>query len=287
LHPEGFSEGRSTGQMGAGAFPRLEPAVSPAFTQALADRQARETWFGGLSGQYKAGAEFWSGQRSLPQPAGCFAAGGRSLGDWSEGCATAQRLLAPADARRKSEPNYRLGWNSFNPSQAAPTPSTVNRPPPAQPVASPSPAPIQFAPQLPSASPAKPATASSNDAAPVVPLVPPAVGNRSCKDDWRQCRDNSDLVNNFDGYYRVEGACKTAANEMARYGTPIWPSFWSDGGAFGRFRNGTDYVTTGVALAIERDAQFQNGFGAMMHSTVYCKYDLKTATVVSVDIVGH
>jgi len=115
-------------------------ATSPAFTQGLADRQACETWFAGLSGQYKAGAEFWAGQRSLPNPAGCYAAGGRDLGAWSEGCVAAQRLLGPSDARRKSEPEYRLGWNSLNPSPEKPSKGRIiitvdpnlKSPPPAQ-----------------------------------------------------------------------------------------------------------------------------------------------------------
>jgi hypothetical protein len=35
---------------------------------------------------------------------------------------------------------------------------------------------------------------------------------------------------------------------------------------------------------IERDAQFQNGFGAMVHSQVICKYDMKEKTVLDVTI---
>jgi hypothetical protein len=93
-------------------------------------------------------------------------------------------------------------------------------------------------------------------------------------------------VNNFKGYFRVQFDCKEKGNSEARYGTPEWPGFFS-GGAFGSFRRGTDYVTTGIVTAIEPDAQFQNGFGAMVHSTVVCKYDLKSKTVISVDILPH
>jgi hypothetical protein len=272
-------------------LPQPTAAVSPAFAKGLADRQAWEAWYGGLSGQSKTGAEFWAGQRSLPHPAGCFAAGGKDLGAWSEGCAAAQRLLAPADAQRRSEPDYRLGWNSFDPTQAGNIPPTVYQPPPGPPLASPPPgprpdtasAPLQSAPQSVPVSLTKHPTLSSDDAA---PAVSPAAGSQSCKDDWKQCKDNSDLVNHFDYYYRVQTYCQRAANEKAKYGSPIWPGFWS-GGAFGQFRDGTDYVSTGIALAIEKDAQFQNGFGAMVHSTVYCKYDLNAQTVVSVDIFEH
>jgi hypothetical protein len=269
--------------------------VSPAFAQGFADRQTWETWFGGLSAEYKAGAEFWSGQRSLQHPAGCFADGGRDLGAWSKGCIAAQRLLGPADARRESEPDYRLGWNSFSPTQGGSVPSRANQPPPGQLSVPPPPTPAQAAPQpaaapvaLPSITnqPSPPEPPALSPAKSAVAPVAPAKNNQSCEKDWTLCKDNSDLVNNFGAYYLVQDDCKEAANKRAKYGTPIWPGFWS-GGAFGRFQRGTDYVTTGTVLAIEKDAQFQNGFGAMVHSTVYCKYDLKTKTVVNVDIIAH
>jgi hypothetical protein len=108
----------------------------------------------------------------------------------------------------------------------------------------------------------------------------------TCKEDWGLCKDNSDLVNNFGDYFTIQDACQTEANHEARYGTPVWPSFWS-GGPFGTFLNGTDYATTGMVVAIEPDAQFQNGFGAMVHSKVVCKYSLASKKVVSIDIIPH
>jgi hypothetical protein len=83
-------------------------AVTP-FQQGLADRQKWEVWFASLSSEYRSGAYFWSGQRSLPQPQSCSLLGG----DATAGCLAAQARLAPSDARRKLEPDYRLGWNSF------------------------------------------------------------------------------------------------------------------------------------------------------------------------------
>ena len=113
---------------------------SPAFAQGLTDQQAWETWFNGLSGQYRAGAEFWAGERSQPHPLECLGIGGRSLGDWTEGCVAAQRLLARSDARRKNEPDYWFGWNNFRgvagasiPAENRPPPAAVSIAPPAQP----------------------------------------------------------------------------------------------------------------------------------------------------------
>jgi hypothetical protein len=101
-----------------------------------------------------------------------------------------------------------------------------------------------------------------------------------CRSDWTKCADNAQLANNYSRWFDAKAACKTEANERAQYGTPVWP--WLS--YFGTFRTGKDYVTSGIAVAIEPDAQFQNGFGAMVHSRVTCTYDLRAQRVVSVDI---
>lgn len=86
-------------------------------------------------------------------------------------------------------------------------------------------------------------------------------------------------MNHYSGWTKVQVSCKEQANSQASYGTPEWP--WIP---FGSFLDGTDYVTSGTAVAIERDAQFQNGFGAMVHSRVTCLYDLAADKVMSVTI---
>jgi hypothetical protein len=76
----------------------------------------------------------------------------------------------------------------------------------------------------------------------------------------------------------VQFECKQEADKQARYKTE-WPSI-----PFGAFLKGKQYVTSGTAIAIEPDAQFQNGFGAMVRSRVTCTYDLQAQRVMSVDI---
>jgi hypothetical protein len=93
--------------------PTDEEPKSKAHMEGAADRRAWETWFGGLSGAYKDGAEYWTGQRSTPQPGSCYGPAGQNLGDWTAGCLDAKRSLALSDIRRKSEPDYRAGWNSY------------------------------------------------------------------------------------------------------------------------------------------------------------------------------
>lgn len=115
--------------------------------------------------------------------------------------------------------------------------------------------------------------ASTNPLA-LAPTHPPAP---TCKKDWHACKDNADVVNSYDGWSMVQVRCKDSAKESAKYGTPDFPWF-----SFGTFTRGDDYVKTGIATSIEQDAQFSNGFGAMVHSRVVCLYDLNKGTVLNV-----
>lgn len=90
-----------------------------------------------------------------------------------------------------------------------------------------------------------------------------------CKSDWTKCTDNADLVNNYSGWSYAQVACESEANGLAQYGKPVWP--WM---SFSTFNKGTEYAATGTAILIERDAQFQNQFGAIVNSRVICNYDL-------------
>jgi RNA polymerase subunit RPABC4/transcription elongation factor Spt4 len=101
-----------------------------------------------------------------------------------------------------------------------------------------------------------------------------------CQSDWTKCTDNEELVKNYSKWFDVRFDCKEQAKKQALYGTPVWPSR-----AFDYFLKGNEYVTSGMAVAIEPDAQFQNGFGAMAHSHVRCTYDLRAGRVTNVDIL--
>jgi hypothetical protein len=101
----------------------------------------------------------------------------------------------------------------------------------------------------------------------------------ACRNDWSKCADNGEVVNKYSDWTMVRVRCQREANEQARYGDPEWP--WL---SFGTYLKGTDYVKTGLAVAIEKDAKFQNGFGAKVHSEVICRYDLRSQKVISVSI---
>jgi hypothetical protein len=87
----------------------------------------------------------------------------------------------------------------------------------------------------------------------------------SCKTDWTRCTDNEDLANNYSSYSRAHVACEHDATSRAKYGDPKFS--WL---SFGTFYVGDQYPKTGLAILIEKDAQYQNVFGAMVHSEVKC-----------------
>lgn len=105
------------------------PAAANAaqFAQGLRDRTAWEDWFNGLSGDEQAGASFWAAERSRPNPGDCL-----GTAAFVQGCQEAEAKLAGADLLRKTEPQYRAGWNSYvQPAPpAAPAQATAAAPPP-------------------------------------------------------------------------------------------------------------------------------------------------------------
>lgn len=104
---------------------------SLAFRQGQADRQDWESWLATLSGEYRAGAEHWAAHRSTPNPRPCNAVPPSAGADWTAGCFAAQQRLAHAGVRRKTEPEYCLGWN--NPETGTLTASTPADAPPRMP----------------------------------------------------------------------------------------------------------------------------------------------------------
>lgn len=98
-------------------------AQSTSFQDGQRARAEWETWFDALANDRRAGAYYWSGQRSLPNPGSCYGPDGQARGDWTIGCMAAQIKLAPLDIRRKAESDYRAGWNSppSTPEVATPT----------------------------------------------------------------------------------------------------------------------------------------------------------------------
>jgi len=89
-----------------GAMPGDGPSLS--FQQGRADRAKWESWHATLTSDAWLGARYWTAQRSLQHPGNCV-----GTPDFQSACLGAQVRLAGPDTRRKTDPQYRLGWNSL------------------------------------------------------------------------------------------------------------------------------------------------------------------------------
>ncbi len=99
--------------------PAYAPAQPPdvdsvSYQQGSSDRDGWDNWFDKLGGQQKEGAAFWADQRSRPNPLQCrtHASYGN---DWMDGCTSAQRRLSGTDDRRRTDAQYRDGWDKMMP----------------------------------------------------------------------------------------------------------------------------------------------------------------------------
>lgn len=102
---------------------------------------------------------------------------------------------------------------------------------------------------------------------------------KACADDWRQCQDNQQLIDAGSHHINMASACERAAGKKAKYGKPEFPTY-----SFSNYKPGRDYIETGVAFLVERDALFQNSFGTQVHTEVTCGYDLNRDAVQDVVI---
>jgi hypothetical protein len=91
--------------------PSTGSGVPTSFGDGLAARQSWEGWVQQINGDYKTGALYWASQRSLSHPGSCSALAGDAVG----GCEAAKARLTASDAMRKSDSDYRRGWNSYTP----------------------------------------------------------------------------------------------------------------------------------------------------------------------------
>lgn len=100
-------------------------APDSAFQDGLHDRTGLENWFASLSDWTKLGAADWIAIRSTPAAKqACNTAhlqvarpdaGPSDILAWRDGCIRARAILAGPDHRRTTEPDYRTGWNSYQP----------------------------------------------------------------------------------------------------------------------------------------------------------------------------
>jgi hypothetical protein len=92
------------------AAPPTSTVPAPALADGMADRQKWESWFGTTVGDFRDGASYWAGQRSLKNPGSCELL---LTSPAIAGCQAAKDMLTPMDVRRKADINYKTGWNSL------------------------------------------------------------------------------------------------------------------------------------------------------------------------------
>ncbi|MCK8788280.1 ATP-dependent Clp protease proteolytic subunit [Roseomonas sp. NAR14] len=78
------------------------------FARGHADRQMMDAWIAAQPPNVRAGIDWWAMRRSLPRPGECA----NPDPGFVEGCAEARRRLTPIDVQRRSDPEYRRGWNT-------------------------------------------------------------------------------------------------------------------------------------------------------------------------------
>jgi hypothetical protein len=87
-----------------------------AFEQGKQARKNWETWFAGLSGAARDGANYWASERNnrarqtFPS---CSDGTGRFSSEFGKYCTSAKQYLTAIDSRCKSDKDYKDGWNSY------------------------------------------------------------------------------------------------------------------------------------------------------------------------------
>lgn len=131
---------------------------------------------------------------------------------------------------------------------------------------------------------------ASQHSGPTGSTTPPAQQTKTpappaCATDYRLCRDNAAVVNDYRGITHARTTCETETEDSVAYGRPDWGGFFSV--PFGKFLPGEDAPRTGVVTMIDDSVELQNQFGAMAKSEVVCRYNLHTRAVVSLTINGE
>jgi len=89
---------------------RAPQSGTAAFTDGQHARMAYDHWFNSLpADDYRSGAEFWAAHRSDRQPPSCH----NGSSEFQAGCTEGAQRLAPSDIRRRTDAEFKLGWNSL------------------------------------------------------------------------------------------------------------------------------------------------------------------------------
>ena len=137
------------------------------------------------------------------------------------------------------------------------------------------------------APPPTPPQPSPTIAQPTPPQATPTLPEptaAACKENWRLCMDNSDLMNSENSVVGLDAqvACENETNQRVKYGSPQWP--WLP---FTTFHSGSDYIQTGLITLIDKNVKIMNVYGTPVRSVVECRYNINNKKVEDVSIIDY
>ena len=99
--------------------------------------------------------------------------------------------------------------------------------------------------------------------------------NELCESDWTKCADNAEIVRSYKGWLDVQVACRIAAIETAKYGTPTWPFVpfqgFSEGKTYVAVRGGRgDRARGEISQRDWSDGPFAGGLHVRSSDTARC-----------------
>lgn len=100
----------------------------------------------------------------------------------------------------------------------------------------------------------------------------------SCERNWKKCKDNEDLVNNYRAMTGLQIKCQYAVDAAAKYGEPEWGGWLSI--PFSTYVTGDSSLKDGVIILIDEEVKMQNSFGTYSRSEPRCTVDLDTGEIV-------
>lgn len=104
----------------------------------------------------------------------------------------------------------------------------------------------------------------------------------ACRKDFHACRDNEQMVNEYERMNEARFYCISKLEAVVEYGKPDIPFF-----GFYNFAIGDEAPKTGVMVISEPRARIQNAFGAMKNTAVRCQYDFNTKRVALLMVDGQ
>ncbi|MXV65812.1 hypothetical protein GS537_06240 [Saccharibacter sp. EH60] len=95
----------------------------------------------------------------------------------------------------------------------------------------------------------------------------------SCHDDWRACKDISDMANNWSGYNRIRSECDAHTDSYSKYGSVSLTSIFL-GGSYSSFFNGSLNKESVEVILMDNMAHVPDRNGNMRPMKASCFYDV-------------